>query len=155
MAGGKPALEEQRLILLLLLVLGVLAKNALIVVSAGVLLLLQHLRLQALLPILERRAMELGLILLLIAVLAPFAAGKVGWPDIRRALSSTPGLAAVAGGILAAVLSGRGVELLELQPEVIVGLVVGSILGVLVFGGIPVGPLAAAGFAALLLQFLR
>lgn len=148
-------MDDQRLILLLLMVLGVVAKNSLIVVSAGVLLVMQSLRLSAWFPILERRGTELGLILLLMAVLAPFAAGKVGWADTTRAFTSGPGLAGVAGGIIAAVLSGRGVHLLQGQPEVIVGLVVGSIVGVVVFKGIPVGPLAAAGFAAVLLRFLR
>lgn len=145
----------ERLILLLLLVLGVFARNALIVVSAGLLLVLHYLRITWVFPVLERRATEIGLIILLMAVLAPFGSGKVGWRDIKACFTSRSGVAAVLGGLLAAYISGRGIHLLERQPQVTVGLVVGSILGVILLRGIPVGPLAAAGFAALLLGMWR
>lgn len=146
---------SERVILLTLMALGVVARNALIVTSAGVVLILQVLRLDRLFPILEKRGLEAGLIFLLMAVLVPFATGDVGWKDIRTSFTSWSGLAAIAGGVLAAVLSGYGVRLLQVRPEVIVGMVVGTILGVVLFKGIPVGPLAAAGFTAVLLAMLR
>lgn len=148
-------MDEARLILLLLMILGVLARNSLIVAAAGMLLVLQHLRLQVLFRHLEQRGLELGLILLLVAVLVPFAGGRVGAQELQRTFTSVTGAAGVAGGMLAAWLSGAGVTLMQDRPEVIIGLVVGSILGVVLLRGIPVGPLAAAGFAALLLRLLR
>lgn len=146
---------SERVILLVLMVLGVAARNSLIVASAGVVLILQVLRLHHFFPILERRGLEAGLIFLLMSVLVPFATGEVGWPEIRQSFTSWSGLAAVAGGLIAAVLSGYGVSLLQVRPEVIVGMVVGTIIGVILFKGIPVGPLAAAGFTAVLLALLR
>lgn len=53
-----------------------------------------------------------------------------------------------------AYVSARGVELMQLKPEIIVGLMVGTILGVLVFRGMPVGPLAASGVTAMLYYLL-
>lgn len=146
---------SERIILLTLMALGVAARNSLIVTSAGIVLILQVMRLDRLFPILEVRGLEAGLIFLLMAVLVPFATGEVGWQEIRSSFTSLTGLAAIAGGVLAAVLSGYGVTLLQVKPEVIVGMVVGTIVGVLVFKGIPVGPLAAAGFTAVLLSLLR
>lgn len=146
---------SERVILLLLMALGVGARNALIVTSAGVILIMQVLRLERLFPLVEKRGLEFGLILLLMAVLVPFATGEVGWAEIRQSFTSWSGLAAIAGGVMAAVLSGYGVSLLQVRPEVIVGMVVGTILGVVLFKGIPVGPLAAAGFTAVLLALLR
>lgn len=146
---------SERVILLLLMALGVAARNALIVTAAGVVLIMQVLRLDRFFPILEKRGLEAGLIFLLMAVLVPFATGEVGWPEIRQSFTSLNGLAAIAGGVAAAVLSGYGVKLLQIQPEVIVGMVVGTIVGVVLFKGIPVGPLAAAGFTAVLLTLLR
>ncbi|HEY8347842.1 MAG TPA: DUF441 domain-containing protein [Symbiobacteriaceae bacterium] len=144
-----------RVILLALMTLGVAARNPLIVTSAGVVLIMQVLQLDRFFPMLERRGLEAGLIFLLIAVLVPFATGEVGWPQIRESFTSRTGLAAVIGGIAAAVLSGYGVTLLQMKPEVIVGIVVGTILGVVLFRGIPVGPLAAAGITAVLLALMR
>jgi uncharacterized membrane protein (DUF441 family) len=146
---------SERVILLILMALGVAARNSLIVTSAGVVLILQVMRFQRLFPILEKRGLEAGLIFLLIAVLVPFATGEVGWREIKLSFTSASGLAAIVGGITAAVLSGYGVSLLQVKPEVIVGMVVGTIIGVVVFKGIPVGPLAAAGFTAVLLAILR
>lgn len=146
---------DHRLILVMLMILGVAAKNQLIVASAGVLVILSYTNLQAVFPALEQRGTDLGLIFLLIAVLTPFASGRIGWSHILNTFTSVTGLAAVAGGIMAAVLSGRGIVLLQVRPEVIVGLVLGSIIGVILFKGIPVGPLAAAGFAAVLLRLLE
>lgn len=148
-------MSHERVILLTLMALGVAARNSLIVTAAGVVLILQVLRLDRAFPILERRGLEAGLILLLIAVLVPFATGEVGWPEIKGSFTSVGGLAAIAGGIIAAVLSGYGVALLQVKPEVIVGMVVGTVIGVVAFKGIPVGPLAAAGFTAVLLALLR
>jgi uncharacterized membrane protein (DUF441 family) len=146
---------DERLILLLLMILGVLSRNALIVTSAGILLILHFMRLQIVFSLLQRRGIEAGLIFLLIAVLIPFASGEVGWREIRESFSSFSGLAGILGGVVAAVLSAHGISLLKGEPEVSVGLLVGTILGVVLFRGIPVGPLAAAGFAAVLLAILR
>lgn len=148
-------MASERVILLLLMALGVAARNALIVTSAGVILIIQVLRLDRLFPIIEKRGLEGGLILLLMAVLVPFATGDVGWTEIKESFTSWTGLAAITGGVMAAVLSGYGVSLLQVRPEVIVGMVVGTVLGVVLFKGIPVGPLAAAGFTAVLLAILR
>ncbi|MCG0238941.1 MAG: DUF441 family protein [Bacillota bacterium] len=147
-------MAEERLIMLAILILGVLARNPLIVSSAAILLVVQALDLHLVYRHIQTRGIDLGLILLLLAVLVPFAAGRVGVAAIREAFTSVEGLAAVAGGILASAISAPGVALLQDRPEVIVGLVVGSILGVLLLRGIPVGPLAAAGFAAVLLRLI-
>ena len=40
--------------------------------------------------------------------------------------------------------------MLKFDPQLIVGLVLGSILGIVFFRGIPVGPLMAAGITAIL-----
>jgi uncharacterized membrane protein (DUF441 family) len=146
---------SERIILLMLMALGVAARNALIVTSAGIVLIMQVMRLDRFFPTLEKRGLEVGLILLLVSVLVPFATGEVGFREIKSSFTSFTGLAAIIGGVLAAVLSGYGVTLLTVKPEVIVGMVVGTIIGVVVFRGIPVGPLAAAGFTAVLLALLR
>lgn len=148
-------MASERVILLTLMALGVAARNSLIVTSAGVVLIMHALRLDRFFPLLEKRGLEAGLIFLLMAVLVPFATGEVGWTEIRHSFTSVTGLAAILGGIIAAVLSGYGVTLLQVKPEVIVGMVVGTILGVVLFKGIPVGPLAAAGFTAILLALMR
>ncbi|CWX01243.1 permease [Haemophilus influenzae] len=57
----------------------------------------------------------------------------------------------IAVGILVAWLAGKGVPLMGEQPILVTGLLIGTIIGVAFLGGIPVGPLIAAGILALLL----
>ena len=53
--------------------------------------------------------------------------------------------------MLVAWLAGKGVPLMGEQPILVTGLLIGTIIGVAFLGGIPVGPLIAAGILALLL----
>ncbi|MBC7343105.1 MAG: DUF441 domain-containing protein [Clostridia bacterium] len=135
--------------LILILLLAIVGRSQVIAVAAALLLLIQVARLDRLLPLLERRSLEIGLVFLTIAVLAPFASGKVPMDTCLRSFLSIPGLIAMVSGILATIMNGQGLHLLQEQPGMMVGLVVGSLVGVLFFGGIPVGPLMAGGIAAL------
>ena len=53
-------------------------------------------------------------------------------------------------GALVAWLAGKGVPLMGEQPVLVTGLLIGTIIGVSFLGGIPVGPLIAAGILAIL-----
>lgn len=138
-------------LMLLILLLGILGKSNVIAAAAGILLVLQFFSLQSLYPVLERRGLEVGLVFLVISVLVPFAAGRVPGGEIVRSFLTVPGIIALVSGALATHMNGQGLDLLQRVPSLMIGLVVGSIIGVIFFGGIPVGPLMAGGIAALLL----
>ncbi|MDN5348456.1 MAG: hypothetical protein PWP65_2021 [Clostridia bacterium] len=142
------------LLLLLIMVLGILGRSNIIAAAAAILLLLQFVNFERFLPALERRALEAGLIFLVISVLVPFAAGRVPASELLRSFITLPGILAIVSGILATHLNCQGLELLQRQPQMLIGLVLGSIIGVAFFGGIPVGPLMAGGIAALLFQLV-
>ena len=74
--------------------------------------------------------------------------------DIWKTFQSVPGIVAIIGGVVAAYLCGQGLVLLQIRPEVVVGLVIGTVIGVSLLKGIPVGPLAAAGVTAVILNVL-
>lgn len=64
-------------------------------------------------------------------------------------------LAGIAAGIIVAYLGGRGVSLLGNQPLVVTGILLGTIIGVALFKGVPVGPLIAAGGMGVILQLFQ
>jgi uncharacterized membrane protein (DUF441 family) len=142
------------LCLLAMLFLGVIGENYLVSISSASLLLIRLLHLNALLPYLEGPGLRLGLTLLILSILTPFASGRITISDIIGAVTRPQGAAAILGGILGAYLGARGLTLLETHPESITGLVIGTIIGATFFKGIPVGPLVAAGMAALLADLL-
>ncbi|MDN5326328.1 MAG: hypothetical protein PWP41_1024 [Moorella sp. (in: firmicutes)] len=141
-------------ILILLMLLGILGRSNVIAAAATILLLLQFTGLQRFYPILERRALEAGLIFLVVSVLVPLASGRVAPRDMLQSFISVPGLIAIASGIIATHMNCQGLELLQRSPQMMIGMVIGSIIGVAFFGGIPVGPLMAGGIAALLVQLM-
>ncbi|MDI6870871.1 MAG: DUF441 family protein [Bacillota bacterium] len=138
--------------LLLVLWIGLLARNRLVAAAATLLLVVRLANLAGVLHFLAERSLELGLLLLTVAVLAPLALDRTTLADLARLFTSLPGWLAVIGGAVATCVNGQGIGLLRDRPEVIGGLLVGTIIGVVALQGIPVGPLTAAGVTALLLR---
>lgn len=141
-------------ILVALLMVGIVARSNLIAIAACVLLILRFSNLHFVFPILERRGLEVGLLFLLLSILVPIAQGVVTERDLAYNLTSLPGIMAIAGGIIATHMNSEGLKLMGARPEVIFGLVIGSIFGIVFFHGVPVGPLMAAGIAALYLEII-
>ena len=139
------------ILLLVITLLGIIGKNYVVAAAAGVLLVLRLLHGETLFPFLEKNAINVGIGIITLAILVPFASGEIGWKEMYRTLASPIGLVTLAAGIFVAYLGGRGVSYLTTQPQVMVGLMVGTILGVAFFRGIPVGPLIAAGMVSLLM----
>ena len=136
--------------LVVLIFLGVIGNNSSITIAATVLLLMQQTFLAKYLPYMEKYGLNLGIIILTVGVLAPIISGKIQLPSFV-ALLNWKMLLAIAIGIFVAWFGGRGVGLLGTQPVLITGLLIGTIIGVSFFGGIPVGPLIAAGILSLML----
>ncbi len=140
------------IILVGLIIIGIAGRSPIIATAACVLLIVKLVHLDRYLPAIERRGLELGLLFLTFSVLVPFASGRIAPKEIAQALSSWPGWLALTGGAIATYVNGKGLELLKLDPQLIVGLVIGSILGIVFFRGVPVGPLMAAGITAILFK---
>lgn len=143
------------ILLLMLIIIGLVAKAPLIATSACILLVLKLTKLTHYFPLIERRGLELGLLFLMLSVLVPFASGKITIKELKNCFISIPGLMAIIGGTLATYMNGDGLRMLKLQPELLLGLVIGSIIGIVFLKGIPVGPLMAAGLTALFLKIIN
>lgn len=142
--------DTSLIVLLVLLVCGVLSHNNTIIIAVGVLLVLKVLPItQPVLPYLEKYGLNWGIILLTIGVLSPIATGKISGDSVLNAFLSWRSLLAIAVGILVAWLGGRGVKLMTIQPNVVAGLLIGTVAGVAFLRGVPVGPLIAAGILSL------
>lgn len=141
--------------LLVLLCLGIWARSNLVAAAAAILLAIRFTRLTFLFPMLERRGVEVGLLFLTLAMLVPFAMGKVDLRTVAKSFWSVPGVLALIGGAVATHLNGRGLGMLNDHSELMIGLIVGSIVGIVLWGGIPVGPLMAAGVTYVLWEGIR
>ncbi len=141
--------------LVALLLVGILARSNLISIAACILLIVKFSNFNFVFPLLERRGLEIGILFLLLSILVPLAQGMVTAKDLFYNLTSLPGIIAIIGGILATHMNSEGLSLLAIKPEIIFSLVIGSIFGIVFFHGVPVGPLMAAGIAALYLELIH
>lgn len=137
-------------VLLILLACGVLSHNNTITIAVGVLVVIKILPIsQPLLPYLEKNGLYWGVILLTIGVLSPIATGKISGEVILKSFVSWRSLMAIGVGVLVAWLGARGVKLMATEPNVVAGLLIGTVAGVAFLRGVPVGPLIAAGILSL------
>ncbi|WP_339191615.1 DUF441 domain-containing protein [Paenibacillus sp. FSL R5-0490] len=144
-------MDMTSLLLLVFAALGIISSNTPVTVAMVFLLLLRVLNLNQAFPWLEKYGLTLGIIILTIGVMAPLASGKMSLQTIGESFLHWKSLLAIGVGLLVAYLGGRGAMLMGTQPTVVAGLLIGTVLGVALFKGVPVGPLIAAGILSLLL----
>ncbi len=140
--------------ILIVLVLSVIGNNHTVAIATLVLLLIQMLGLVTLFPLIESYGMNIGIIILTIAVLSPLAQGHISITEIVGLFKAPVGLVAVVVGILVAWMAGQGVVFMQGSPEATTALIIGTIIGVCFFRGLPVGPLIAGGMVALVVSVI-
>lgn len=148
-------MDQGILAMLIILNLGVLSRNNSLALAAVVVLGLKLLDLKEVLLYLDKNAIRLGIIILTIGILTPFVTGKITLRDIQAVLTSPVALVALFAGALTVVLSGRGLGLINTEPSIVVGIVLGSVIGVAFFKGVPIGPMTAAGIVAVVMSFIK
>ena len=148
-------LDLNLIVLLVLLACGVFSHNTAITIAAGVLIVFRITPLSEFFPFLQQHGLNIGIIILTIGVLTPNASGKIPGDAILKSFLSWKSLLAIIIGLAVAWLGGRGVKLMSNQPDVVAGLLIGTVAGVAVLRGVSVGPLIAAGMLSLLIGIDR
>lgn len=144
-------IDSSLIVLLILLTCGIFSQNQTIIGATAILILLKISPFQHnIFPYIQQYGLNLGILILTIAVLLPLANGKISGEATLKSFTHLSSIIAIFIGIFVAWLGGRGVQLMTLQPNVVAGLLIGTVLGVAFFRGVPVGPLIAAGLLSLL-----
>ena len=127
------------------------SQNTAVMIATAVLIIVKITPLNQLFPYIQQHGLNIGIIVLTIGVLSPIASGKLSGESILKSFLSYKSLLAIAVGIFVAWLGGRGVKLMSHQPDVVAGLLIGTVAGVALLRGVPVGPLIAAGILSILI----
>lgn len=146
---------ESWLFLGIILLVAFLGKNKSLIIATGAVLVLKLIpENQKIFDVIHTNGINWGVTIISIAILVPIATGKIGLKDLMRAFASPMGWLAIFCGILVAILSANGVNLIAESPEVTVALVLGTIIGVVFLKGVAAGPVIAAGITYWLAQLL-
>lgn len=147
---------ESWLFLLFILLIALIAKNQSLLVASIVVLLLKFLpNTEKVMDWLSNKGINLGVTIISITILLPIATGKIGLKDLLNTFKTPMGWIGIFCGILVAILSSKGVGLINQSPEITVALVFGTILGVVFFKGIAAGPIIASGIMYVILTSLQ
>lgn len=146
------SLDLNLIALIVLLACGILSHNSSVTIASAVLIVVRISPLDQYFPFLQTHALSLGITILTIGVLTPIASGKIPGEMILKSFMSYKSILAIVIGLLVAWLGGRGVKLMSNQPDVVAGLLIGTVTGVALLRGVPVGPLIAAGMLSLLIN---
>ncbi|KQL37954.1 MULTISPECIES: DUF441 domain-containing protein [Bacillaceae] len=149
-------MSESTIFLLVLLLIGAIAKNNSLIISIIVLLVLKYTPLgDRVFPYMQSKGINLGVTVITIAVLVPIATGEIGFKNLIDALKTPVAWIALLSGIAVALLAKGGVQLLATSPQITAALVLGTVLSVAVFKGVAVGPLIGAGIAYLFIWIVE
>ncbi len=137
------------ILLFIIFSLGLLARSDLLLIASLILLGFKLIHLDQGLMIIDQIGIKVGLIFLLMAVLVPLVNGSISVVEILKSYKSILAFFAMISGLLATKIVGVGLDLLDQEPELIIAMLFGSIIGIVFFDGVPVGPLLAAGLTAI------
>lgn len=147
---------ESWLFLGIILLIALIAKNQSLVIATMAILILKLIpQSNNFLNLLNKQGINWGVTLISATILVPIATGDIVLKDLLNTLKSPLGWVATLCGILVAVLSARGVGLINQSPEVTVALVFGTIMGVVFLKGIAAGPVIAAGITYCIMQVIQ
>ncbi len=135
--------------LLVILVLSVIGNNHTVSIATLLLLLIKLLGFDNWFPFIESHGINIGIIILTLAVLTPIAQGRMSTAAMLDAFKTPLGLMAISIGIFVAWVAAKGIPFMNASPEIVTSLVLGTIIGVCFFHGLAVGPLIAGGLVAL------
>lgn len=148
--------SQSVIFLILLLLIGIIAKNQSILIAVFVLLILKAVGLDSKgFSFLQTKGINWGVTIITIAVLAPIASGEIGFKDLTDAFRSPFAWIALISGMAVALLAKGGITLLAKDPHITTALVLGTILAVSLFKGVAVGPLIGAGIAYMAMKIFE
>ncbi|SDZ54461.1 Uncharacterized membrane protein, DUF441 family [Evansella caseinilytica] len=149
-------MTQATIFMLILLGIGLVAKNHSLVIAVSFLLLIKWIGVgDKVFPFMQQKGIQLGVTIITVAVLVPIVTGEIGLKDFQQALHSSYAWIALASGIFVAVIAANGVELLQNDPHITAALVFGTIIAVAVFHGVAVGPLIGAGIAYMAMRIVQ
>ncbi|UOQ47167.1 DUF441 domain-containing protein [Gracilibacillus caseinilyticus] len=148
--------NSSTIFLLVLFLLGYVAKNQAIMVAVYILFGMKLLKLDdKFFPYIQDKGIGWGVIVITVAVLIPVATGEIGFKDLLQSVKSYHAWVALIAGMFVAIVAKNGLTLLANDPEVTTALVLGTIIAVVAFQGVAVGPLIGAGIAYMIIKMLE
>lgn len=138
------------LLLGIIFILALIVKDYALVMAASLLGLLFVMGQKTTLHAIQQYAFPIGIFFLMLFLLVPITSGKISSDNLMKIITSPIGWGSVLSGFIVSFIGGKGVGVLPMNPTILLGVLIGTLMAVLFTNGLPAGLIIAAGIIAII-----
>ncbi|MDM5188779.1 DUF441 family protein [Bacillus sp. DX4.1] len=105
---------------------------------------------KTLLHLIQQYSFPIGISFLMLFLLVPITSGKITSENVIKLITSPIGLGSILAGFTVSYIGGKGVGVLPMNPTILLGVLIGTLIAVLFTKGLPAGLIIAAGIIAII-----
>ncbi|UNT71665.1 DUF441 family protein (plasmid) [Bacillus sp. N447-1] len=138
------------LLLGIIVTLALLVKDYALAGAACLLGVLLAVGQKTLLHLIQQYSFPIGIFFLMLFLLLPITSGKITSENVMKLITSPIGLGSILAGFTVSYIGGKGVGVLPMNPTILLGVLIGTLIAVLFTKGLPAGLIIAAGIIAII-----
>ncbi|WP_305927815.1 DUF441 family protein [Bacillus mycoides] len=138
------------LLLGIIVTLALLVKDYALAGAACLLGVLLAVGQKTLLHLIQQYSFPIGIFFLMLFLLVPITSGKITSENVMKLITSPIGLGSILAGFTVSYIGGKGVGVLPMNPTILLGVLIGTLIAVLFTKGLPAGLIIAAGIIAII-----
>ncbi|PFC38112.1 DUF441 family protein [Bacillus cereus] len=138
------------LLLGIIVTLALLVKDYALAGAACLLGVLLAVGQKTLLHLIQQYSFTIGIFFLMLFLLVPITSGKITSETVIKLITSPIGLGSILAGFTVSYIGGKGVGVLPMNPTILLGVLIGTLIAVLFTKGLPAGLIIAAGIIAII-----
>ncbi|MGH0945259.1 DUF441 family protein [Bacillus mycoides] len=138
------------LLLGIIVTLALLVKDYALAGAACLLGVLLAVGQKTLLHLIQQYSFTIGIFFLMLFLLVPITSGKITSENVIKLITSPIGLGSILAGFTVSYIGGKGVGVLPMNPTILLGVLIGTLIAVLFTKGLPAGLIIAAGIIAII-----
>ncbi|PFE09452.1 DUF441 family protein [Bacillus cereus] len=138
------------LLLGIIVTLALLVKDYALAGAACLLGVLLAVGQKTLLHFIQQYSFLIGIFFLMLFLLVPITSGKITSENVIKLITSPIGLGSILAGFTVSYIGGKGVGVLPMNPTILLGVLIGTLIAVLFTKGLPAGLIIAAGIIAII-----
>ncbi|CAH2464139.1 MULTISPECIES: DUF441 family protein [Bacillus] len=138
------------LLLGIIVTLALLIKDYALAGAACLLGVVLAVRQKTLLHLIQQYSFPIGIFFLMLFLLVPITSGKITSENVIKLITSPIGLGSILAGFTVSYIGGKGVGVLPMNPTILLGVLIGTLIAVLFTKGLPAGLIIAAGIIAII-----
>ncbi|WP_002147066.1 DUF441 family protein [Bacillus cereus] len=138
------------LLLGIIVTLALLVKDYALAGAACLLGVLLAVGQKTLLHLIKQYSFPIGIFFLMLFLLVPITFGKITSENVIKLITSPIGLGSILAGFTVSYIGGKGVGVLPMNPTILLGVLIGTLIAVIFTKGLPAGLIIAAGIIAII-----